>query len=182
MSDERRKKSWKEIDRNKDRSKHTGRRTVDNPMGPRAKRAVKLGYSSYKSSLDKLFDEGVMTDGLKKTLGRHADAATGAKATDGSRTDLLRKMKKASDFKKFLDLVAKYRKAGFSYPDDFELLIRLLDHPDEDVLLEVLEALEGALQRKACKRVGVIRQRLDILEDIVSDEALDVMDRIRDYL
>ena len=179
MSDERRKKSWREIDNQRDRSRHTGRRTIDKPMGQKAKRAAKLGYSSYKSSLNKLFNEGVMSEGLKKTLGKNAP---NAKIEPGSRMDLLRKLKQAEDFNKFIKLVGQYRKKGFTLPDDYDLLIRLLDHPDDDVQLEALEAIEGCLDRIPCKRTNALRQRLMLLEEIGTFEICEVVERIEDKL
>ena len=171
-----RKKSWREIDKQKDQSPHGSRRTFRFPTSGK-KRAAKLGYTSYKKSLDKLFDQGVMTEGLKRTLGSKAGAAK-TKTVPGSRMELLRKIQQVQSFDKYIKLVGQFRKKGYSYPDDYDFLTRLLDHPDEEVLIEVLEKLDTILQKIPCKRIKILDSKLNLLIDIGSLEVVEKAEKV----
>ena len=71
--DRKRKRSWREIDRKKDRSAH---RQDEPAPGKRPKRGAASASRSHRSTLDQLFDSGKIGE-----LVQQRDAETGTRAT-----------------------------------------------------------------------------------------------------
>ena len=168
--DDRPKKSWRERDRSKDRSRHR----EDRPKpGERSDQRVQRSsaYQSYKSNLDKLFTPGgaSLPPSLQEKLGTVSEDSKAKKA-------LARALHEKSDAAS----LAAYLDDGQALPDDARLLMRLMDINDEALLKPVLTALlEIVDSGKRPSRMLMI-QKLDALElRLGSGPAVDLAKQIR---
>ena len=154
MSD---KRSWREIDRGRDKEEYRGQKKSKGGAN------VSTATAQYKQSLNAFFDRGVVPEHLKGKLG---DAATGEHS---ERQKLLRKIRDASTnaaLKKSLDTFLK----SYELPEDPEIWLRALEHPEDRVLSVALDALESYLDKgQILKRKAVFVQRLKGLEFVSFD-------------
>jgi hypothetical protein len=130
--------SWREIDRRRDRSRHTGR-------GARSEKEKQLrstwAKKAYLKQADKFFQG-------KKGDTDHERAREGIHRHYGS--------------KHFASSVRKYLKA-YGLPTDWDTLLLVLDFEEEQVKMEAVEALrEMAAQRSAAERQR-LKDKLEIL-------------------
>ncbi len=132
MSDDRPKKSWRELDKMRDGSSHRSSRSSGSAR--QQERVNKsTAYRSYKSNLDKLFQPGggmELPDSLKAKLG----ATDGASSQSVELGKALADKADAPSLKAFLD-------AGLELPDDARLLMRFLDLDEAELLTPVLQKL-----------------------------------------
>ena len=144
-----------EIDRGRDKEEYRGRE--------RQRRTGCFDCTQYKQTLNAFFDRGVVPEHLKGKLG---DSGTGEQS---ERQKLLRKIRDASTnaaLKKSLDTFLK----SYDLPEDPEIWLRALEHPEDRVLGVVLDALEGYLDKgQILKRKAVFVQRLKGLEFVSFD-------------
>lgn len=158
--DDRRKKSWREIDRQKDSSRHT-----DNQRKSRSGQD-KRSSAKYKRDLDKLFKSGEVPERFKEMMG-------GLEPEEGTpeaeRKAAIKELRNADGFREFAKAVSEYRKAGWKYPDDENLLIRMLDHPDERVVRDVLEHVADLAGRRELDRVKPLKNRLSTIKTMSDD-------------
>jgi hypothetical protein len=158
---EKRKKSWREIDRKKDRSAHR----QEEPAAGRGRRRSPAGQSrSHRAALDRLFDSGGIGD-----LVRKQDEQTG-RAPDGeskgpSRRQLQQAIEKATQRDERIRAMDAYL-AAYSLVGDFELLGLMLEHPDTDVVQQAMDLLEELLQREKPRRPGGLRAQLRNIEEL----------------
>lgn len=153
MSDD--KKSWREKDRNRDKSQH--RRDRSNKRSPSAP-------SGYKRDLDNLFKSGSdvperfkgMMDSLKPEEGSDEAKWREAVAT----------LRDADGFRAFAAAASAFHREGHPFPDDEDLLLRLLDHPDERVVQATLEHYLDLASRRDLDRVKPLANRLKTLESV----------------
>lgn len=152
MSD--RKKSWREIDNNKNKSRHRDDR--------KPSQREQSASASYKRDLDKLFESG------GKVPDRFKGIAEGLAPKEGSEEavwrDAVSTLRDADGFRPFIAAAAEFAKAGHELPKDEDILIRFLDHPSERMVQLALEkylaiATKSELQRPAAlkNRIGTIR-------------------------
>ena len=98
------------------------------------------------------------------------------------RAELLRECRNTESSSELFSAVDELLKTG-GLPDDVELLLRLCDHPNEDVATEALERIERLTQRKPLKRKAAFLQRLYTLEQTAQSAALrDVVNRLIEQL
>lgn len=130
---DRERKSWREIDKGRDQSRH---REGERPRGnaPRVESAT----AAYKRTLDAFFDQGVVPEHLKGKL------PAGESEGPSERQRLIRQIREATG-KDFVQAVDELR-AKFGLPDDMEILLRVLEHPKDPVLLEALEKIEAYIE------------------------------------
>lgn len=148
MSDER--KSWRERDASKDRSKHR-----DGPaQGGRPAKKESQAYRAYKSELNKIFEGGGLPEHLKEQLG---ETELGKKSAQekAARDALMAELKP----RKFLKAFRAYR-ADFGFPSDNDLLGRLLDTDDEELVLETMEHIETLHGEGSLKRASALKARI----------------------
>lgn len=156
-----RKKSWRDIDNQKDRqSSNQGRFRVHTPKSPRG----------YKSDLDKLFDKGEMPDRFKEVLGGGSSQSGDA----AERQQLLRAARQAESQTEFNELCTTLL-ARFELPDDQKLLMRILDHPEEDVVQKALEQLIELDGRRPLQKRALLRTKLDTLAQVARQEKTHTM-------
>ena len=130
MSDER--KSWRDRDAAKDRSNHR-----DGPAGGnRPPKKESQAYRAYKSELNKIFEGGGLPEHLKDQLGE-TELGKRSAAEKTAREALMAELKP----RKFLKAFRAYR-ADFGFPTDNDLLGRLLDTDDDELVLETMETIE----------------------------------------
>lgn len=165
---ERERKSWREIDRSRSQSYHHEElQKRDATAKPNA--AVK----EYKAALEALFqkkpeaaekiEKMMPTVTLPRVVEASADDAELRAAQ--KRQDLLRKIGAAQNPRAISDTIDAFLGAGFTLPDDQEVLLQMLEHRDEERVREALTRLEHLLAGQLPKRKPVLVQRLKRLEE-----------------
>jgi hypothetical protein len=166
VTEDRDKKNWREADRRKDRSSH--RPAEGKPKHP--KRPTRAS-ERYRAALDRAFEKGEMgkiAERLSAAKPHDAPTATTPspkkKGRKPSRQKLMRTVRDATDKKVLvekLDALLEH----YGLPDDFDVLTRALEHPDEAVLEKTLHHLQTLLTDEAPRRKGTLKARLRLLED-----------------
>ncbi|MBK8011163.1 MAG: hypothetical protein IPK13_07410 [Deltaproteobacteria bacterium] len=172
MSDDREKKSWREIDATRDRrgGGRSGRRAdPDERLRERASQSA--AYSKYKSNLDKLFTPGgggALPENLRAQLGP-ADESSAARRK--ALEDLKQDPSEAT--------LAAYLATGAPLPDDARLLMGLLDIREEaqlrpllSRLLEIVEDGKKPNRMLLIQKVTALRHRVEAAETV---ELLDML-------
>lgn len=155
--DERPRKSWREIDKNRGKSSHT--RTSSDRDRERFEKTT--AYSRYKANLEKVFSGGELSDAMRERL----DPTGEGKARDAA----LRKIRDAESPAAFAEAVDAFV-SKFALPDDPFLLDRILDHPRPAPVLQALEQLVKLVEEgKLAKPPASLKQRLASLE-LTSDD------------
>ncbi len=160
MSDEKPKKSWKEIDAQRDRSGGGGkRRDPDETARERASRSA--AYSKYKSQLDKLFKPGgaELPEAMRDKLGPTSEDDKKARVA----ADALRKDPGE-------DTLRAYLATGQPLPDDPRLLTGLLDVRDDALVRSVLSALLEMVEGGKKPNRMLLIQRLEALKNRTEDD------------
>ena len=137
-SDEREKPDWREIDRKRDRSRHVSR-----DQSSREEKSLRSAWAKeqYLKEMDKLFQ------GEKG--GKEHKAALNA-------------IHKHYGTNKFAASVRKYLKK-YGIPDDWSTLMLLLDYKDDEVLVEVIEALKTNMPERSLVEKEGFKNKLEIL-------------------
>lgn len=167
MSDDRPKKSWREIDRA--REKGSTRRDPEERQKEKAGKTA--AYAKYKSQLDKLFTPGgaALPEALKAQLGPASPAHE-------ERRRLMDALKSSPS----RDTLRAYLDAGHPLPEDPRLLTHLLDIRDEPLLRKVLEALRGLVASGKAPSRMLLLQRLQALENFAEEqETLELARAVR---
>ncbi len=153
MSDEKPKKSWREIDKGRDRS---GPRKQSDREAERFQTSTK--YTTYKTNLDRLFSGGgaQLPEHLREKL---KPGDTGEAERDEAR----KKLYAIEETKAFQAASTEYLKKH-ELPDDARLLDRLLGHPDDDVVEKALARLEAMHKAGTLKVPPALTQRLATVE------------------
>ncbi len=170
MSDEKRKRSWREIDRKRDRG--SAGSSNDAPAGPR-----RDGRSSqrYKAMLEKAFDRGDM-GAIVERLDQSSPTSTPGQASKKNAKGpgpqkLLHQVKNASERTTALDAFDQYVER-YGMPNDYDVLTRALEHPKQQVLLAVMEHILHLLEESRPRRTKTLaaRVRLIMEDDFEMDE------------
>ncbi|HZS36980.1 MAG TPA: hypothetical protein VFF06_09140 [Polyangia bacterium] len=194
MSDrDRPKKSWREIDAGRDRAGGSSRTPGGARPGPSADRSSK----QYRAALDALFEKGEVGKLAEKLsappparsmptppatepaaaeppsmTARRAPAAEPApkaNPADEARAVLRKKILAALGRDEISRAVDRYVKAH-GLPPDFEVLEQALEHQKPERVGEVLDALDGLLDREKPKRSRTLAGKLRFIEE-TSDDA-----------
>lgn len=151
MSDD--KKSWRDVDRGRDKSAHRDHRGPS--RGGPAQR-VESATAAYKRKLSKFFDEGVVPEHLKEQLGGDEPPS--------ERQTLIRAIRQSESGRPLVKAVDAFL-ASYEMFDDMELLLRVLEHPKDPVLLQAIERIEAHVESgQAVPRKDLYRRRLEGLE------------------
>lgn len=146
-SDEREKPSWREIDRKRDRSRHVSR---DEHSSKEKSLRSTWAKEQYLKEVDKFFQG-------EKGGKEHKAALNAIHRNYGT--------------KKFASSVKKYLKK-YGIPDDWSTLMLLLDFKDEEVLVQVIEAMKTlASERSTVERHG-FKDKLEILSFTASSSQI----------
>lgn len=148
-----RSKSWREIDKGRDRGGSTRARGNDRET-ERFQNSTK--YTQYKSNLDRLFSGGV-------TLPEHLRGKLDPTGEVAERDEARKKLYAIEETKAF-HAAAKEYLARHEMPDDVRLLDRLLGHPDEEIVEKSLARLEELHRAGNFKAPPALTQRLASVE------------------
>ena len=179
--------SWREIDRKREGS--SGRR-----KGGRNKNEVRghsTRYDKYKADLNRLFDQGLAGELIKKP-NREAPPEE-AKPADEGKSSQRRKgngriPKNAARLASRLKLIRAVVDAGdprslqaaiddmvgqFGLPDDWEVLVRVVEHPDEELILKAVGRMNQLLATTAkVPRRASLKERLRTIGQTATDADL----------
>lgn len=161
---ERERKSWRDADRNKDRSYHADKVVQYETSGRQA-----AATKEYRAALEALFQKKPeAAEKIEKimpavTIPRVVEPVVDTGAT--KRQDMLRKITVAQSSKAISDAVDAFLAAGHTLPDDQEVFLQVLEHRDEERVREALAALDRMLMGQLPKRKPVLVQRLKRLEE-----------------
>jgi hypothetical protein len=146
-------RSWREIDKMRDKSGSSRRSDRESD---RFQSSTK--YTQYKTNLDRLFSQGVASS----TLPEHLREKLGA-ADDTAQEEERKKLYAIEDPKAFYAAATGYLKSH-ELPGDPRLLDRLLGHPDDDVIERALTRLEEMHKAGTLKVPPSLSQRLASVE------------------
>jgi len=140
----------------------------DDSNKKRKKKAEERGASvDYKRDLERLFSGGTNIPDRFKDVAEQLKAKEGTPEHEWNlAVDALRA---TEGFREFVKAVTEFRKAGHKFPDDEELLIRVLDHPNEGVLAALLAHLIALNSRRKLKRTAPIKSRLKTIRMACED-------------
>ena len=171
--------SWKEIDRMREKpGRRKKREKKDNGIQQHSTR-----YDKYKQDLNRLFDQGLAGELLKKpakkkekepslpkAAGKGKTKAAVATRKEGripktskastSRLKLIRSVVDAEDSESLVKAVNELNER-FGLPDDWEVLVRVLEHPDEKLVLQAVSRMKDLLPKTVkIPRRFTLRERL----------------------
>lgn len=159
--DERRKKSWRERDRQNDRSRHTERERK--PRSSRDKRSS----DKYRKDLDKLFKSSSAVPERFKEMMKGLEPEEGT--PEAEQKAAVAKLREVDGFREFATAVLAFREEGWELPDDENLLIRMLDYPDERVVRDTLVHIAELAGRRDLERVTPLKNRLSTIKTMSDD-------------
>jgi hypothetical protein len=192
--------SWKEIDRMRDGSARREKKRKDKSEV----REHSTRYDKYKADLNRLFDQGMAGELIKKLNKKEAaepaedKKAAKNKAKDGkngkdasaasrrkgngripkdstksaSRFRLIRAVIDAGDRDGLLAAVDELVE-HFGLPDDFEVLVRVLEHPDEELVRKAVDRMAQLLPATAkVPRRASLKERLRSIGQTAADSDL----------
>ncbi len=161
----RRKKTWRELDAGRGKSKYNSRQ--DDPGQQRIERSA--SYEKYKQAADSLFTGGELPKGLAETFdpeGKRKEQKTA-----------FAKIAQAPDRKAWAVLVTEYLEKYPELPEDLYFLDSLLDHPKDRLVDKALGKLEGLQEEGKLikeKTPRSLEQRLRALEMTSMDDEVKV--------
>jgi hypothetical protein len=162
--DDKPKKSWRELDRNKDRSSH---RAPDRPqMNPFRQARADSASKAYKSKLDAFFDGDASAPAVvKDKLSQIQDTSQEGKA----RSAALKAIKDAA-VSSALDAAFDAYLKKWELPFDYDILSQALNCGDESHVSAALDMLEKMFEDKRVpKHVQLLEQRLRRVKTLAED-------------
>ncbi|MBM4309432.1 MAG: hypothetical protein FJ119_00575 [Deltaproteobacteria bacterium] len=149
------KPSWRDIDRQRDKSSHTGRDTdAQRPKSPKKEWAQKM----YLKEIENLFKG-------KKATPEHAVALNEIHLRAGT--------------KKFNTAVKKYVKE-YGLPDDWSTLFLLLDYKDVKIVRQSVEKLVRIMDEEPLNKKEGLKSKLSIMAMTAEDD--DVREIAQEHL
>jgi hypothetical protein len=168
------KKNWRDIDRQRDKSRHTNKRSG---RGGSSRSSSK----SYKKDLDKLFDSGGQVPQRFKEMMDTLAPEEGSE--EALWREAVQELRETEGFREFAMAVRKFRRAGHDLPDDEDLLIRMLDLPDERTVQAVLEHVLDMERRRGFNRTAPLKNRITTIRSIAEDPRTgELLDQIADIV
>jgi hypothetical protein len=163
--DDRPKKSWREIDRQRDHSRHVS------GTKPEAKRVREESHQS-RAALDRAFRDGVVG---RLVAEKGASPPTPEKSR---RPDLLKKIRiteARSEVNALIDELLSFS----TLPDDWDVLVRALDHNRPEVVGAALEHVLKLLATERPARKASLLQRVIGLTESDDDEIRELSEKVR---
>jgi len=145
------KKSWREVDQSKNRSQKSDRRKSGLEL-----RAEQMASKTAKSELEKLFSNSKVSKDKKLKL------------------DLIRSKRGTSDY---YNLIGDYC-TEFGLPHDWEAQLLVLDHKDNNLVLELLAQLISTGPKLDIEQQKLLVQKLKVMEVSTFDPKL--IDKIKE--
>ena len=162
--DDRPKKSWREIDQAKDTSKHHQSDRVSNFRDDRQGRSG--AYRQYKSQLEKVFSGEGLPEALKEKLGETEVGKRSAKKKEGLKSILDAKTPRS------IKTALKSFKEEHGFPEDEDVLAKLLDLSNERIVQEALDTLLHLHAEGALKKARSLKGRLNTVKITMDDPAI----------
>jgi len=130
--DDRPKRSWREIDKGRDKGFSRGRAKEERDQEKMQRSPV---YTQYKAQVSKLFEGGEIPEMLRDKLDPTGEGR--------AREELLKRIKKVAteDRKAWSEAVKEYAEK-YEMPEDPYMLVEWLDHPRDGVIEKSLAKLE----------------------------------------
>ena len=125
-----------------------------------------MSDKKYKKDLEKLFKSG------GEVPARFKDLMGGLKddeVVDEAQVAALQTLHDAEDFRAFANAMRAYRRGKYPLPDDEDLLIRMLDLPDERTVQAVLEHILDMDRRRGFERTTPLKNRIATIRSIAED-------------
>ncbi len=167
---EKRRRSWREIDQMRDGS----RRSSSHREKKQSKAAKSAAYERYKQQVEEFFSGGAVPDALKAELGD---------VRAGGIFPLIGAIKKAQTPSEIATAVQRLLEEGYEIPgSDGELLVKLLEHPEEQMQKRAAILLDEFLSAgNPCPKPALTRQRLELISVMAEDEELaELAEELRD--
>jgi len=161
--DDRPRKSWREIDQNKDKSKHR----QSERLPPGKKRSGPGSQKSYRAALDRLFSSGKIADLVAQ---KEPDSRVQAADSD-NRFRMLDRIKAAQDRDTINQELDTYLEK-FELPDDLEIWAKVLEHRSPNRQRQAIEAIDRLLGQEQPKRRRAMIGQLKLIRDVGEDEEL----------
>lgn len=137
--------------------------------------------ASYKSDLEKLFESGAKVPDRFKDVMEKLEPEEGSE--DARRAEALSTLRQTEGLREFIKAFDDYRAGGFALPDEEELLTRMLDHPRESVIIEVLTHLLDVHRRRTLKGSASMKARLKTVKTTSDDPRIHAMaDELADVI
>ncbi len=171
------KKSWREIDRQRDGQRGGGRRDSEERNRERAQQQHSSAYNQYKNDLSKLFDGAGAPEYLQKMTGQNDE-------TSRSRLALLGAIQRSTNPRELNNAVTAYREKFEGWPLDESLIVKLLECSNEAVQAEALALLREFMEINPLSNKQSIKLRLEQIslmgdDDDLIDEAEELLDELR---
>jgi hypothetical protein len=162
--DERQRKSWREIDKAKDRSTH--RREEQPPSEGR--RGGARSQRSYRATLDRLFESGK----IAKLVEQKAPGVEKTEEEGENRIKLLAKIRSAAGREEVSREVDHFLQ-HYPLPDDLEILGKVLEHRDPELQRRAIEEILLLLDKEKPKRSRAMIGQLKLIRDTGEDKELE---------
>jgi hypothetical protein len=165
--DDKPKRSWREIDKKKDSSKH--RQQDRKPMSPHKTARAASASKVYKSKLDAFFSgDGKVPEHVKEKV----DALQTTSGEGKARANALKAIKDANTSSAADKAVAAYLKK-WELPPDFDVLSQVLTCSDEDYILDAMEIMDKIIkENRVPRRIQLLEQRLRRVKTLADDPDL----------
>ncbi|NMB76831.1 MAG: hypothetical protein GYA21_17070 [Myxococcales bacterium] len=174
--------SWREIDKMRDGGRVRKKR--DNQIRDLSEHSTR--YEKYKSDLNRLFDQGMASELVKK-FGKDKPAAeddarkrrrdamrqpTADSKASLSRLKLIRAVLEAGDPAALVAAVDELSQR-FGLPDEWEVLIRVLEHPGEALQEQAIDRMIALLPVSAkVPRRATLKERLRAVAQVAREAKL----------
>jgi len=164
--DEKPRKSWREIDKQKDRSQHRreDKPVVEKKRGPGSQK-------SYRAQLDRLFETGKIADLVAQ---RAPDAAKAGEAGD-SRIKMLGAIKRAMDRESITRELDAYLAKFGELPDELDVLEKALDHRSLERQMDAMRRIDALLDREQPRRKRTMVGQLKLIRDVSGDDEAEAL-------
>ncbi|MFB6350635.1 MAG: hypothetical protein ABEN55_00890 [Bradymonadaceae bacterium] len=166
-------KSWREIDRQRDKSDHVSDEDSN--------RRDRQGDHKYKQKLEKVFQSGGnVPDELEGVMD---EVGPEEGSEEAERQEEIDKLRDADGFRQFAKAVNVFMQKDYRMPDDEDLLIRMLDHPDNEIVRTTLAHIVDLADRRELQRTAPLKSRLSTIRTMTDDsEILSLTDEIEQHL
>jgi hypothetical protein len=171
MSD--RKKSWREIDKGRDSSRHRDSR--------KPSQREQNASAAYKRDLEKLFQSGGDVPDRFKGIAKELAPEEGS--DEAVWRDAVQALRDADGFRNFVTAVNEFVKAGHRLPGDEDLLLKFLDHPSERIVQLALEKFVALHEGPGLQRAAPLSNRIRTIRSIAEEKkTLDLLRKLEDEL
>jgi hypothetical protein len=174
MEREREKKPWREVDRGRDRSPSNRQDLREAERRREQVARTQAETRQVRSALEALFAPKVEEPAASPEAAKSAPRmvlppSPNADPRTTERRRLLGKLLAASGPGAISKVAEEFVSAGFTFPDDQEVHLQLLEHLNETRVHDAVEALARILAGELPKRKHVLDQRLRRIEEHCED-------------